>query len=149
MSDMLRELYQEVIIDHNRNPHNYRNMPEANYHADGYNPLCGDKVHLYLKVENEVIQDAAFQGEGCAISTASASIMTDLLRGKSIAQAKQLFEDFHDLVTDKQVADIEQLGKLAVLAGVKDYPVRVKCATLAWHTFLAALQNKSTPASTE
>ena len=148
MSD-LRELYQEVIFDHNRNPRNFGKLEDANRHADGNNPLCGDKLSLYLKVENDVISDVRFEGMGCAISTASASLMTERLKGMKVADAEALFHKFHAVLTEG--ADDTQgpeLGKLSVLTGVRDYPARVKCATLAWHTLEAALHNQDT-ASTE
>ena len=146
MSD-LRDLYQEVIFDHNRHPRNFGPMPEANRHADGFNPLCGDRLTLHLRVEGGVIQEARFEGAGCAISTASASLMTEALKGKTEAEAATLFEGFHHMVMGEPVA--VDLGKLAVLAGVSEFPARVKCATLAWHTLNAALKNESNPVSTE
>ncbi len=146
MSD-LRDLYQEVIFDHNRHPHNFGPLPHANRHADGFNPLCGDRLTLRLLVENGVIQEARFEGAGCAISTASASLMTDALKGKTEAEAHQLFAGFHQMVMGEPPAI--DLGKLAVLAGVQEFPARVKCATLAWHTLTAALKNETTAVSTE
>src|SRR6516165_10725591 len=146
MSD-LRELYQEVILDHYKKPRNFRALPDANRKLEGYNPLCGDKITVYLKVENGVVKDIGFQGSGCAISTASASMMTDSLKGKTIAQAEAIFRGFHSLVTGKD--DGKDLGKLAVFAGVREFPIRVKCATLAWHTFRAALEGEVKPVSTE
>jgi nitrogen fixation NifU-like protein len=149
MSDMLRELYQEVIIDHSRRPRNFHVLDHASHHADGYNPLCGDKLSLYLQVDNNnIIQDIAFQGQGCAISTASASLLTEILRGKSIAEAEKLFEEFHCAVT-KENYHSTKLGKLDVLVGVKEFPARVKCATLAWHTLHAALTQSVSTATTE
>jgi nitrogen fixation NifU-like protein len=147
MSD-LRELYQEVILDHNKRPRNYRAIDPASHEAKGHNPLCGDRVTVYLNVVDEVIDDIAFQGQGCAISTASASLMTEALKGKSLAEAEQLFQRFHDLVTNDQAPQAE-LGKLAVLTGVRDYPSRVKCATLSWHALQAALKNQTDPVITE
>lgn len=151
MSD-LRDLYQEVIIDHNRSPRNFHTMPDASCHADGFNPLCGDKVSLYLQLENGVIKNTSFQGSGCAISTASASLLTEQLKGKTIKEAATLFEDFHHLMTEANI-DLtvltERLGKLSVLAGVREYPSRIKCATLVWHTLQAALNNQQQPVSTE
>ena len=142
MSD-LRDLYQEVILDHNKRPRNFHPVDPSSHSADGYNPLCGDKVSVQLRVRDGVIEDVGFQGEGCAISTASASIMTESIKGRTLDEAIALFERFHDLVTtDESVADPE-LGKLAVLAGVRDYPTRVKCATLAWHTLHAAMENRA------
>jgi nitrogen fixation NifU-like protein len=148
----LRELYQEVILDHQKRPRNFRRLENANKSADGYNPLCGDKVSVYLDVENGVVRNIGFQGSGCAISTASASMMTESVKGKSEAEAQALFRRFHDLVTGKSSPqdDSAGLGKLAVFGGVRDYPVRVKCATLAWHTLRAALEgNVAEPVRTE
>ena len=150
MSD-LEELYQEVILDHNRRPRNFQRLTDANREAAGHNPLCGDQVHVYLKVDDqEIIQDISFEGSGCAISTASASIMTETIKGKSLDQVQKLFDTFRSLVTGKAAAspDVE-LGKLAVFHGVSEFPVRVKCATLAWHTLQAALKQQATPVSTE
>ncbi len=145
----LRELYQEVIFDHNRNPRNFRKMEDAHRHAEGHNPMCGDQVTVYLKLEGEVIGDVSFQGSGCAISTASASLMTEALKGKTLNEAERLFQAFHAMVTDSDQATPADLGKLAVLAGVREFPARVKCATLAWHTLHAALSGQKTPVSTE
>jgi nitrogen fixation NifU-like protein len=149
MSDELRDLYQEVILDHNRRPRNFGALPDANRSAEGNNPLCGDMVTVYLRVEDDRVQDISFQGSGCAISTASASLMTDALRGKTVAEAHALFHGFHNLVTRGRDEDLEALGKLAVFEGVREFPIRVKCATLAWHTFEAALAQKDRPISTE
>jgi nitrogen fixation NifU-like protein len=146
MSD-LRELYQEVILDHYKTPRNFRKLERANRQAEGYNPLCGDKVNLYLEVENGILRDIGFQGSGCAISTASASMMTESLKGKSEADAEALFQRFHDLITGK--SSPSDLGKLAVFSGVREFPVRVKCATLAWHTLRAALEGRPDPVATE
>jgi nitrogen fixation NifU-like protein len=147
----LRELYQEVILDHHKRPRNCRKPDDANKHADGFNPLCGDKVSVFVRVEDGVVRDIAFQGSGCAISTASASMMTETLKGKSEAEAAQIFARFHDLVTGKTPIDGDNsaLGKLAVFAGVRDYPVRIKCATLAWHTMRAALAESQETVATE
>jgi nitrogen fixation NifU-like protein len=147
----LRELYQEVILDHHKRPRNCRKPDDANKQADGFNPLCGDKVSVFVRMEDGVVRDIAFQGSGCAISTASASIMTESLKGKSEAEVAQIFERFHDLVTGKTPIDGDNsgLGKLAVFAGVRDYPVRVKCATLAWHTMRAALKGSRETVATE
>tara|TARA_B110000879_G_C10986377_1_gene437465 strand:+ start:215 stop:667 length:453 start_codon:yes stop_codon:yes gene_type:complete len=147
----LKELYQEVIVDHNRNPRNCYEMADACHCADGFNPLCGDKLTLFLNIDdNKIIQKASFQGRGCAISTASASLMTDALKGLSVKQAKALFERFHQMVTGDNDADFETMDKLTVLAGVREFPARVKCATLAWHTLMAAFEQKiGTIASTE
>ena len=149
MSD-LRELYQEVILDHNRHPHNFRELDGADRHADGYNPLCGDRLAVYVNLDGETIVDISFIGTGCAISKASASLMTDAVRGKTLNEARQLFEQFLNLVTD-DVADVNgaALGKLAVFAGVRDYPTRVKCASLAWHTLRAAVVDRHETVTTE
>lgn len=138
----LRELYQEVILDHSRRPRNFHEMAEANRRAEGYNPLCGDRATVYLRVEDDVVQDVSFKGVGCSISTASASMMTEALRGKSVAEAKALFERFHELVTSDPggAEGGEGLGKLAVFSGVCEFPMRVKCASLPWHTMKAALE---------
>ena len=145
---MVDDLYQETILDHSKRPRNHRSMDDANRKADGYNPLCGDKLRLYLKVEGDVVQDASFEGSGCAISTASASLMTDSLKGKTRAEALKLMEKFHDLLTTDTPVQ-QDLGKLVVFCGVRDYPARVKCATLAWHTLKSALNNAGEPVSTE
>jgi len=148
MSD-LRDLYQEVIFDHNRNPRNFGKLADANHQAEGFNPLCGDRLTLYLKVDAEgIIQEVAFDGTGCAISVASASLMTEALRGKPVAEAEGLFQAFHDLLTDGHGHEVD-LGKLKVLEGVKAYPSRIKCATLAWHTLDSALHDEDETASTE
>ncbi|MDN5871801.1 MAG: SUF system NifU family Fe-S cluster assembly protein, partial [Nitrococcus sp.] len=131
MSD-LRDLYQEVILDHNKRPRNFRGVEPHSHEANGYNPLCGDRVTIQLSMEGGVIAEIGFQGDGCAISTASASIMTEALEGKTREEAQALFDQFHDLVTRDDTAPEPALGKIAVLAGVRDYPMRVKCATLAW-----------------
>jgi nitrogen fixation NifU-like protein len=146
MSD-LRDLYQEVILDHNRRPRNFGPLPAANRRAEGHNPLCGDRVTVYLDVEGGRIQGVSFEGAGCAISTASASLMTEALKGRSVEEARSLFHGFHELVT--QGEEGEDLGKLAVFTGVREYPMRVKCATLAWHTLMAALDAKDQPVTTE
>ncbi|MBP1600701.1 MAG: system NifU family Fe-S cluster assembly protein [Acidobacteria bacterium] len=148
MSD-LRELYQEVILDHHKRPRNFHKLEDANRHAEGFNPLCGDKIQLYLRVEDGIVRDAGFEGSGCAISTASASLMTEMLKGKTEAESEALFEKFHDLVTGKSMPDSASLGKLAVFSGVREYPVRVKCAVLAWHTLRAALQGSLERVATE
>lgn len=149
MSDDIRELYQEMIIDHNRNPRNFHEMPEATTSADGYNRLCGDQLTVYLKIESGIVIDVSFKGSGCAISKASASMMTEALRGKTIEEAHELFHQFHSLLTtDEPVPNLEH-SKLLVLSGVRAYPARVKCATLAWHTFEAALRHDTSPISTE
>jgi nitrogen fixation NifU-like protein len=146
MSD-LRELYQETIFDHYRRPRNYGRLNGANRMAEGYNPLCGDKVTLYLQVEEGVIRDARFEGSGCAIATASASLMTESIKGKREDEALRLLESIHGMVTTGAMSG--DLGKLEVLAGVHEFPLRVKCATLAWHTMKAALENVAEPVSTE
>lgn len=141
----LSDLYQEVILDHNRSPRNFKKLEKFNHKAEGFNPLCGDHFHLYLFMENGVIKDIGFEGSGCAISKASASMMTSALKGKTKEEAEKLFERFHGLVTSKigEEQETKELGKLAVFEGVRDYPVRVKCATLAWHTLKAALEEKA------
>jgi nitrogen fixation protein NifU and related proteins len=138
MSD-LSDLYQEVILDHNKRPRNFRTLEAANHVAEGFNPLCGDRLHLYLQVDNDVVTDVGFQGSGCAISKASASLMTDSIKGRPVAEVRALFERFHTMVTTPPDQSVEDMGKLAVLAGVREFPVRVKCASLAWHTLKAAL----------
>ncbi len=147
----LRELYQEVILDHNKRPRNFRVPDPVNRRAEGYNPLCGDKITVFLFIEGDMIKDLGFQGTGCAISKASASMMTDALKGKSIAEADAFFDRFHTMVTALATSDVEMeaLGKLAVLSGVREYPMRVKCASLAWHTLKAAMQAEHDVVSTE
>jgi nitrogen fixation NifU-like protein len=147
----LRELYQSVILDHNKQPRNFREPGGANRSADGFNPLCGDKITVYLELEDDVVKDVGFNGSGCAISTASASLMTQSIKGKSVVEARQLFDGFHELVTGipGEGADSEKLGKLAVFSGVREFPVRVKCATLAWHTLKSALDGTREVAKTE
>ena len=146
MSD-LRDLYQEVILDHNRVPRNFGKLENANRESGGHNPLCGDRVSVFLHVEDDRIEGIAFQGSGCAISTASASLMTEALKGRTVEEAQRLFHGFHDLLTAG--GDADGLGKLAVFAGVREYPIRIKCATLAWHAAQAALEQKDHPISTE
>ena len=142
MSD-LRDLYQEVILEHSKAPRNYRELPAANHKAEGFNPLCGDRFTVYVTMDGDSIKDISFQGSGCAISKASASMMTQIVKGKSTAEAEKLFDSFHKLVTGHASANGEaELGKLAVFSGVSEYPARVKCATLAWHTLHAALEGK-------
>jgi len=143
----LRDLYQEVIIDHSKRPRNFRKL-ESGQHAEGFNPLCGDRVTVYVDLQDGVVHDVAFEGSGCAISTASASVMTEILKGKTLAEAEALFERFRDLVTGKPVDD-EKLGKLAVFAGVSEFPTRVKCAILCWHTARAAIEGREEPITTE
>ena len=145
----LRELYQDVILEHSKSPRNYRELPGANRQAEGYNPLCGDHFTLYLNVEGDVIRDITFQGSGCAISKASASMMTQSLKGKTKEEAEKLFEHFHSFVTGKVNGNQAELGKLTVFSGVSEFPVRVKCATLAWHALHAALEGKQEAVSTE
>jgi nitrogen fixation NifU-like protein len=149
MSD-LRDLYQELILDHNRRPRNFGRLADANHRAEGFNPLCGDRLTVYLKLVDGVIEGVSFEGTGCAISTASASLMTEALKGKTEQQARSLFEGVHALLTaDHREHAAVPLGKLEVLSGVRDFPVRVKCATLAWHTLNAALHDETGPVSTE
>ncbi len=145
----LRSLYQEVIVDHNRQPRNFGRLPHPTHHAEGFNPLCGDAINLDLTIENDIISAIKFDGQGCAISTASASLMTEILKGKTLAEAEHLFQQFHDALVNEQCDDAEALGKLQVLLGVKDYPARIKCATLAWHALQAALHQTQQPISTE
>ncbi len=150
MSD-LRALYQEVILDHSKNPRNFRVLEDSNGQGDGVNPLCGDKLTVYLHMNGDVIEDISFQGSGCAISTASASMMTQRLKGKTVEEATEVFDQFHGLVTSPvgEEPEGEKLDKLTVFSGVREFPMRVKCATLAWHTLQAALEHSETPASTE
>jgi nitrogen fixation NifU-like protein len=147
----LRELYQELIVDHNKNPRNYGVLADANRRAEGYNPLCGDKLTVYLHVDGDRVREVSFEGAGCAISIASASLMTQAVKGKTVAEAEAMFQDFHALVTGGQPdpALVERVGKLAVLAGVREFPSRVKCATLAWHTLQNAAHGEAAPARTE
>lgn len=145
----LRELYQQVILDHNKSPRNYGKIDNPDSFAHGNNPLCGDTIDIYLKISNGIIVDVMFEGAGCAICTSSASMMTDALKGKTECEAEELFNLFHEALTNDEERDLSELGKLAVLTGVKDYPVRVKCATLAWHTFIAALKRLDKEISTE
>jgi nitrogen fixation NifU-like protein len=149
MSD-LRDLYQELILDHGKKPRNFGTLPGANREQEGYNPLCGDRLTVFLEVDDGgTIRDVRFQGSGCAISTASASLMTQALKGKSGEEARAMFRRFHEMVTGGQGAGGEGLGKLAVFAGVREFPVRVKCATLPWHTAIAALDRRQAPVTTE
>ena len=153
MSDV-RELYQSVILDHNKRPRNFRKVEGANRFAEGYNPLCGDKVMVQLRVEDGVVRDVGFEGSGCAISTASASMMTESVKGRSLADAERLFRQFHDLLAGesrKRPSDEQQkaLGKLILFSGVREYPARVKCATLVWHALHSALEGRVDPVSTE
>ena len=147
MSD-LSDLYQEVILDHNKRPRNFRAIESPTHRAEGYNPLCGDRLNLHVQLDGDVITDVAFQGPGCAISKASASLMTDAVKGHTVGEARELFQRFHNVVTTPPDQPVEDLGKLSVLAGVREFPVRVKCASLAWHTLKAALEREQR-ASTE
>ena len=149
MGGDLDELYQSIILDHNRRPQNFRRMDDATGHAEGLNPMCGDQLSVWLRLDGDRIADASFQGSGCAISKASASLMTSMLKGKTRAEADELFERFHRLVTSDAVADLAELGKLSVFSGVREFPARVKCASLAWHTLRAALEEKAEPVTTE
>ncbi|AMQ27081.1 TPA: SUF system NifU family Fe-S cluster assembly protein [Legionella pneumophila] len=149
MSMELRELYQEIIIDHNRNPRNHHAMEDATTEAKGFNPLCGDKLTVYLKLQGDLIRDVSFVGCGCAISQASASLMTDALKGKSIKEAHELFHRVHRMLTQEEEDSLVSMDKLTVLAGVKAFPARVKCATLAWHTLEAALNKETEVVKTE
>lgn len=144
----LRELYQEMIIDHGKQPRNFGALPAATHSKNGQNPLCGDKLTVYLLERDGVVEDVRFEGTGCAISVASASLMTDAVKGKSVEDVNALFQQFHQLLTEGKTAD-DSLGKLAVFSGVAEFPVRVKCATLAWHTMKAALEHDVQPVSTE
>lgn len=146
-----RALYEQVILEHNKKPRNFREMPDATQQLEGFNPLCGDHFTLYLKMNGDVIDDVSFSGAGCAISKSSASVMTTLVKGKTKKEAEDLFAAFHKMVTAAPDApvDEEKAGRLAVFAGVREFPVRIKCATLAWHTLLSALDGKSNAVSTE
>lgn len=144
----LRDLYQEIIIDHGKQPRNFGTLPQATHCQAGHNPLCGDRLMLYVLERGDVIEEVRFEGAGCAISVASASLMTEAIKGKSVSEVEKLFEHFHHLVTVGEDSEAN-LGKLAVFAGVAEFPVRVKCATLAWHTLKAALANEIHPVSTE
>ena len=145
---MVSELYQELILDHSKRPRNFHQMEDATNQVEGYNPLCGDKLKLFVKLEGGIVKDISFIGSGCAISTASASLMTESVKGKSLEQVAQMMERFHNLLTtDKPPA--ANLGKLAVFSGVREFPVRVKCATLAWHTLKSVLTGASEVVSTE
>lgn len=146
MSD-LRDLYQEMILDHGKRPRNFRVLKEGAGKAQGHNPLCGDRITVFVRTDGETIEDVSFQGTGCAISTASASMMTEALKGKTLAEARALFQRFHDLLAADGSA--EEIGKLEVFKGVREFPMRVKCATLAWHTLRAALEDDAAPVTTE
>ncbi|MGA7623357.1 MAG: SUF system NifU family Fe-S cluster assembly protein [Candidatus Acidiferrales bacterium] len=147
----VRDLYQDMILEHSKKPRNFRSLPQANRKAEGYNPLCGDHFTVFLHLENDEVKDISFEGSGCAISKASGSMMTTSLKGKTKSQAQELFARFHRLVTSQatEAHDGVDIGKLVVFSGVSEFPVRVKCATLAWHTMLAALEEKSDTVSTE
>jgi nitrogen fixation protein NifU and related proteins len=147
----LKDLYQEIIVDHNRNPQNFGKLEDADRVVEGFNPLCGDRLNLYIKLDGNLIADVRFDGSGCAISVASASLMTEALKGKTAEQAEMIFNDFHELLTAKDLpANLEKFDKLAALAGVRDYPTRIKCATLCWHTLHSALAGETEkPVSTE
>lgn len=151
MSDDMRELYQEFILEHHKKPRNFGPLEGANRRAEGYNPLCGDRITVYLRVEGDRIVDVHFEGSGCAICMASSSVMTETLKGSTLAHAEELFGKFHELVTGDpcETPKLDGLGKLAVFFGVREFPVRVKCATLPWHTLQAALARKDDAASTE
>ena len=148
MSAELQDLYQQVILDHNRRPRNFRAL-DAGRKAEGFNPLCGDRLTVYLKVEDGTITDVGFQGSGCAISKASASLMTDSIKGKPVAEAVALFERFQQMITASPDVPVKQLGKLEALAGVRQFPIRVKCASLAWHTLRTALDSRDEVVATE
>ena len=146
----LKDLYRDVIVDHNRHPRNFREMPDADRHADGYNPLCGDKLTVYVRLDGERIADVSFHGSGCAISVASASLLTESVKGKTVPEAERLFRSMHDMLTnDGTTVDVASLGKLGALSGVREFPARVKCASLCWHTLDAALHQQDQPVKTE
>lgn len=155
MSSELRELYQEVILDHGRTPRNFGKPEGANHHAHGHNPLCGDKITVHLRLNGDVVEDVGFEGSGCAISMASTSLMTEVLKGRTVAEAHALFHRFHDLITgshdsrEDETVDPDDFERLTVLSGVSEFPMRVKCATLAWHTLEAAIQGEADPVTTE
>ena len=146
----LKDLYRDVIVDHNRNPRNFRAMPDADRHAEGFNPLCGDRLTLYVRLEGDTIRDVSFEGSGCAISVASASLLTESVKGSLIAEAERLFTTMHQLLTSPDASiDPVPLGKLGALSGVREFPARVKCASLCWHTLDAALHSQAEPVCTE
>jgi nitrogen fixation protein NifU and related proteins len=152
VNEELRDLYQEVILDHSKSPRNYREMENPDRTVEGFNPLCGDKITLYVKLEDGKVADASFQGIGCAISTASASMLTEAIKGKSEDQVDELFEAFHHMVTGEDPVDApcdDCLGKLAVFAGIREFPMRIKCATLCWHALQSALKEKGNTVTTE
>ncbi|MBB6091516.1 nitrogen fixation NifU-like protein [Povalibacter uvarum] len=146
----LKDLYRDVIVDHNRNPRNFGKLDPADAHADGHNPLCGDRLSLYVNLDGDRIREVKFDGSGCAISVASASLLTEAVKGKSRPEVKALFDDMHSLLTQHDsTVDVSKLGKLAALSGVREFPARVKCASLCWHTLNAALDQQAEPVSTE
>ena len=146
----LKDLYRDVIVDHNRNPRNFGKLEPADAHADGHNPLCGDRLTMYVNLDGQHIREAKFEGTGCAISVASASLLTEAVKGKSKSDVKELFDDVHALLTQHDAnVDLAKLGKLAALSGVREFPARVKCASLCWHTLNAALDRANEPVSTE
>ncbi len=145
----LRDLYRDVIIDHNRRPRNFGRLEQPDAHAEGFNPLCGDRLELYIALDRDRIRDLRFEGKGCAISVASASLMTETLKGRTRAEAQRYFDEVHGLLTRSEFTPTLELGKLAALSGVREFPVRVKCASLCWHTLNAALANQPQPVSTE
>jgi len=146
----LKDLYRDVIVDHNRNPRNFGKLEPADAHADGHNPLCGDQLTMYVNIDGERLREVRFEGKGCAISIASASLLTEAVKGKTRGEVKQLFDSIHALLTRHDVqADVTTLGKLAALSGVREFPARVKCASLCWHTLNAALERQAAPVSTE
>jgi nitrogen fixation NifU-like protein len=149
--DEMRELYQETILDHHKHPRNFGKLEHSNRSSEGYNPLCGDRITVYLLFEDNVVKDVSFEGSGCAICTASASVMSESIKGKTISDVETLYGKFHDLVTGdpSETPSTEGLGKIAVFFGVREFPVRVKCATLAWHTLRAALEDDEDSVSTE
>ncbi|NIW80955.1 MAG: SUF system NifU family Fe-S cluster assembly protein [Calditrichae bacterium] len=149
--DEIKELYQQIILDHNKNPKNYGELENYNHTSEGYNPLCGDRLNVYLQIEDDKIRDIHFVGSGCAISKASASVMTTVLKGKTIAEAREIFKKFQELITSNSGVqpDFDKYGKLAVFAGVREFPTRVKCASLGWHTVLAAIEDKDEVVTTE
>jgi nitrogen fixation protein NifU and related proteins len=150
MNDIeIADLYQELIVDHSRRPRNFRKLDHATHEAEGFNPLCGDRVKVYVDVDNGVVRNVSFEGDGCAISKASASLMTESVKGKTKAEVEKLFSQFRDLATGKDGVNGADLGKLAVFSGLRGFPTRVKCATLAWHTLHAALDQRPGPVSTE
>jgi nitrogen fixation protein NifU and related proteins len=145
----LKDLYRDVIIDHNKRPRNFGPLKSANHTAEGHNPLCGDRLKLYVDLEGDKVEDLAFEGSGCAISVASASLMTEALKGRSIADVRGYYDEVHKLLTQHDYVAVRDLGKLAALSGVREFPARVKCASLCWHTLVAALDSERHPVSTE